>query len=60
MLQDITVEQCHVAVGTDKRKVYLITDPQTELEPIPYLEDSLQNMKDLVEDVKNSEPALAM
>ncbi len=35
----------HVAVGTGKRKVYLITDPQTELEPIPYLEDSLQNMK---------------
>jgi hypothetical protein len=39
----------HVAIGTSRRYEYPITDPQTGLEVIPYLED-----------IKNSGPALDM
>ena len=45
---------------TSEAKVYIITDSPTELEVIPYLEDSLRKMKDLIEHIKNNEPILVL
>jgi hypothetical protein len=39
-------------------QVYFKSDPQKNLEIIPFLEASLQNMKKLVEDIENKEPVL--
>jgi hypothetical protein len=43
---------------SDKNRVYLITNPQTNLEIIPYLEDSYEKTKNLVESIINTEPSL--
>ena len=50
----------HIKAGTSEAKVYLITDSQTELEVIPYLNDNLQKMKEMIEDIKNIEPILSV
>ncbi|MFL6322523.1 MAG: hypothetical protein ACJ71K_08800 [Nitrososphaeraceae archaeon] len=59
----------HVSVGlfenvnTDKSsssgtRVSLRTDPQTDLEVIPYLEDSFNKIKNLIDDIIRNEPSL--
>jgi hypothetical protein len=51
--------QFKVEVGSsDEPKVYFVIDPEQKLEVIPFLEQSLKDMKDLVENIKNVEPLL--
>jgi hypothetical protein len=45
---------------SDRNKVLLKTDPQTDLEIIPYLEDSINKTKILTENIIKSEPLLKM
>jgi hypothetical protein len=47
-----------VAPGGERRIIRLMTDPQTDLEVLPYLNSSFQKVKDLIEDIKNREPLL--
>jgi hypothetical protein len=49
-----------VAVGGPSNIFRLVTKPQTNLEIIPYLEDSLSQTRNLVENIINSEPLLKM
>jgi hypothetical protein len=41
-------------------KVHLMTDPQTDLEVIPYLEDSLKKTRALIGTIIANEPLLKM
>jgi hypothetical protein len=43
---------------SDTSKVLLRTDPQTDLEIIPYLQDSINRTRKLIEDVMQNEPLL--
>ncbi|MFL6337989.1 MAG: hypothetical protein ACJ72F_04605 [Nitrososphaeraceae archaeon] len=50
-------------MNTDKSsssgtRVSLRTDPQTDLEVIPYLEDSFNKIKNLIDDIIRNEPSL--
>jgi hypothetical protein len=47
-----------VSLGGERRVICLMTNPQTDLEVLPYLKDSLQKVKDLIEDIKTKEPSL--
>ena len=42
----------------DRPKVFLVTYCQSNLEVIPYFEDSIQKMTDLIERIKNKLPEL--
>jgi len=58
-----TVASIHEHVNTgkswsDKNRVYLIMNPQTTLEIIPYLEDSIMKTRDLAATIIGSEPLL--
>jgi hypothetical protein len=48
----------HVRVGGVRTVVSLRTDPQTGLEIIPYLEDSINRTKKLINDIIQNEPLL--
>jgi predicted transcriptional regulator len=55
-----TIEE-NVNSGTsssNKAQVFFVSDPDKKLDIIPFLENSLQNMKNLVENIKNKEPLL--
>ena len=43
----------------DATKTYFAADPESKLEMIPYLEDRIQKMKDLITSIIQKEPALA-
>jgi hypothetical protein len=48
-----------VTVGSSNEpKVYFVGGPADELEVIPFLEQIVKNMKDLIERIKNTEPLL--
>jgi hypothetical protein len=51
-------EDVNTGESRSDMKVYLITNPQTNLEPIPYLEDSYKKTKDLIESIINTDPLL--
>lgn len=58
-----TVASIHEQINSgdswsDKNRVYLITNPQTNLEIIPYLEESLVKTRDLIAAIIASEPSL--
>lgn len=58
-----TVASIHEHINTakswsDKNRVYLIMNPQTTLEIIPYLEDSIMKTRDLAATIIGSEPLL--
>jgi hypothetical protein len=40
-------------------KIYFAADPESKLEMIPYLEDRIQKMKDLINGILQKEPSLA-
>jgi hypothetical protein len=48
----------HVAVGSERNIISLRTDPQTDLGIIPYLEDSINRTRKLIEDILQNEPLL--
>jgi hypothetical protein len=48
----------HVAVGGERNIISLRTDPQTDLGIIPYLEDSINRTRKLIEDILRNEPLL--
>jgi hypothetical protein len=50
----------HVRVGGTRTIVSLKTDPQTDLEIIPYLEDSINRTKKLINNIIQNEPLLKM
>jgi hypothetical protein len=54
LVEDVTRAQDPFAIN----KVSLITEPQTDLEVIPYLEDSLKKTRDLIGTIIASEPLL--
>jgi len=41
-----------------RRAIYLMTDPPTDLEVLPYLESSINRTKNLIEDIIKNEPLL--
>ena len=49
--------QVSVSPGA-RRAIYLMTDPPTNLEVLPYLESSINKTKNLIEDIINNEPFL--
>ncbi|CAN5295301.1 hypothetical protein BH18THE2_BH18THE2_40310 [soil metagenome] len=53
------VENANTGQGwSEGPRVTLITDPPTALEVIPYFENSIRQMRALIEDIKTSEPLL--
>jgi hypothetical protein len=48
----------HVAVGGERNIISLRTDPQTDLEIIPYLEHNINRTRKLIEDILRNEPLL--
>ena len=52
--------QLNVAVGGKSNIFRLVTKPQTNVEIIPYLEDSLSQTRNLIENIITSEPLLKM
>jgi hypothetical protein len=53
-------EDVNSGSSRSESRFYLITKPQTNLETIPYLEDSYQKTKDLVESIINTDPLLKL
>jgi len=44
--------------SSSRTRVSLRSDPQTDLEVIPYLEDSFNKIKNLIDDIIRNEPSL--